>query len=74
MCAGAILNSRIEAVYFGARDPKAGCFGSLCDLNALPFNHHPLIWGGILEPECAQILKSYFQQKRRIKKEQKKEG
>lgn len=73
MCAGAILNSRIEAVYFGARDPKAGCFGSLCDLNALPFNHHPLIWGGILEPECAQILKSYFQQKRRIKKEQKKE-
>lgn len=69
MCAGAILNARLEEVYFGAYDPKAGCFGSLCDLNALPFNHHPLIAGGVLQEECAQILKDYFRQKRKSKKE-----
>lgn len=69
MCAGAILNARLEEVYFGAYDPKAGCFGSLCDLNALPFNHHPQITGGILQEECAQILKEYFRQKRQKNKE-----
>ena len=69
MCAGAILNARLDEVCFGAPDPKAGCFGSLCDLNALPFNHHPLIAGGVLQEECAQILKDYFRQKRKSKKE-----
>ena len=69
MCAGAILNARLEEVYFGAYDPKAGCFGSLCYLNALPFNHHPQITGGILQEECARILKEYFRQKRKKSKE-----
>ena len=68
MCAGAIVNSRIEAVYFGAFDPKAGCFGSICDFIELPLNHHPKILGGVLERECAAVLKEYFRQKRESKK------
>ncbi len=43
MCSGAIINSRLKRVVYGARDPKAGCCGSLTDLFALPFNHHPVI-------------------------------
>ena len=65
----AIQKARLDEVYFGAPDPKAGCFGSLCDLNALPFNHHPLVSGGILQEECAQILREYFREKRKKKKE-----
>ena len=42
MCAGAILNSRIRRVVYGAADAKAGCCGSVTDLFALPFNHHPM--------------------------------
>ena len=45
MCSGAIINSRLKRVVYGARDPKAGCCGSLTDLFALPFNHHPVIEG-----------------------------
>ena len=65
MCAGAIVNSRLDAVYFGAYDPKAGALGSLCDLNAIGLNHRFAVEGGILESECAQILKSYFADKRK---------
>ena len=43
MCAGAILNSRIRRVVYGAADAKAGCCGSVTDLFALPFNHHPMV-------------------------------
>lgn len=60
MCAGGILNSRIERVVFGAYDPKAGCCGSVCDLFALPFNHHPVVVGGVLEAECAALLQKFF--------------
>ena len=60
MCAGGILNSRIERVVFGAYDPKAGCCGSVCDLFALPFNHHPVVVGGVLEAECAALLQQFF--------------
>lgn len=67
MCAGAIINARVEEVYFGAYDKKAGCLGSICDLSALPFNHHPAVQGGILQEECAQVLKAYFRGKRKPK-------
>ena len=43
MCSGAILNSRIRRVVYGAADTKAGCCGSVTDLFALPFNHHPVV-------------------------------
>lgn len=65
MCAGAIVNARIRRVIFGARDPKAGCFGSVCDFNEMPFNHRPEIVGGVLEAECAQALREFFRGLRR---------
>lgn len=67
MCAGAIINARVDEVYFGAYDKKAGCLGSICDLTTMPFNHHPLVNGGVLQEECAQVLKEYFQGKRKAK-------
>ncbi len=60
MCAGAIINSRLVRLVYGARDEKAGCAGSVCDLFALPFNHRPAVTGGVLEPECRAILQDFF--------------
>ena len=65
MCAGAIINARIDAVVFGAYDPKAGAFGSLYHLGEGRLNHTPQITGGVMKDKCAQLLKSYFQQKRK---------
>ena len=61
MCAGAIVNARVKRVVFGARDPKAGCFGSVCDFCALPFNHRPEVVPGVLEADCAAALRAFFQ-------------
>ena len=60
MCSGAILNSRIKRVVYGAADPKAGCCGSMPDLFALPFNHHPVIESGLLAEEAQALLQSFF--------------
>ena len=60
MCAGAIINARIPRVVFGARDPKAGSCGSVADLFALPYNHRPQVCAGVLEEECAAVLRSFF--------------
>ncbi|WP_281521401.1 tRNA adenosine(34) deaminase TadA [Dubosiella newyorkensis] len=69
MCAGAIILSRIRSVTFGAYDPKGGCAGSCTDLfHVKGFNHYPEVHGGILEEECAQLLKDFFRQKRKEKK------
>ena len=64
MCAGAIVNARIRRVVFGARDPKAGCFGSVSDFAALPFNHRPEVVGGVLAEACAGELAAFFQRLR----------
>lgn len=64
MCAGAIINSRIVRVVYGAKDPKAGCAGSVCDLFSMPFNHHPEVVGGVLEQECSAILTDFFRELR----------
>ena len=64
MCAGAIINSRIKTVYFGAYDDKAGSFGSVADFNRIPYNHKPEILGGILENECSEILSEFFKKLR----------
>lgn len=64
MCAGAIINSRIKNVYFGAYDNKAGSFGSVTNFNLLPYNHKPEIHGGIMEQECSTLLKNFFKQLR----------
>ena len=71
MCAGAIINSRIEKVYFGASDMKSGSFGSVVDLSALPYNHKPDITGGILEKECSGVLSEFFKELRKKKEAEK---
>lgn len=60
MCAGAAINARVDAVVFAARDPKAGACGSVVDLFALPFNHHPAVREGVLAGESAALLKGFF--------------
>ena len=60
MCAGAIINSRIRNLIFGANDPKAGCCGSIINLFDLAFNHIPTFEGGILQQESSELLKSFF--------------
>lgn len=69
MCAGAIINSRIKSVYFGAYDNKAGSFGSVADFNLLPYNHKPKISGGIMEAECSSMLSDFFKKLRDKKKD-----
>lgn len=64
MCAGAIINSRIERVVQGALNPKAGSCGSVVDLFALPYNHHPETVTGVLGEECSAILKRFFKKLR----------
>jgi tRNA(adenine34) deaminase len=64
MCAGAIVNSRIDRVVFGAKDGAAGCCGSLINFNAYPFNHSFSIEGGVCEEECIALLKAFFERKR----------
>ncbi|MDR2686497.1 MAG: nucleoside deaminase [Oscillospiraceae bacterium] len=68
MCAGAAINARIPLVVYGARDPKAGCCGSVTDLFALPFNHRPRVVGGCLEEECAGVLRAFFRELRENEK------
>lgn len=70
MCAGAIINARIETVYFGAYDPKAGCCGTLINLTEDGrFNHTAKTVGGILSKECAALLSDFFAEKRKSAKQ-----
>lgn len=64
MCAGAIINSRIKNVYFGAYDKKAGSLGTLTDLSEIKYNHKPVVWGGMLQDECANQLSVFFKKLR----------
>ena len=68
MCAGAIINSRIENVYFGAYDKKSGCAGSVINLfESGMFNHNVNVTGGITEDKCASILTEFFRELRKKK-------
>ena len=60
MCTGAIINSRISTLVFGAYDLKAGCVDSVINLCDYPFNRKPQIYGGIMEDECKGILEKFF--------------
>ena len=72
MCAGAIIQSRIKEVVYGASDPKGGCVGTCTILfEVSEFNHHPEYRKGILESECSDLLKHFFKKKRDMKKKQK---
>ena len=65
MCAGAIINARIAEVRYGAREEKSGCCGSVLNLFEERFNHHPRIYGGLLERESAALLEAFFARVRR---------
>ncbi len=66
MCAGAIINSRIKTVIFGAYEPKSGSASadSVINLFAQGYNHTPEIYGGICENDCAKIIKDFFEKRR----------
>ena len=68
MCAGAIINARIPRVVYGAADPKAGACRSVCSLFSMAFNHHPEVESGVLETECAEILRDFFRTLRETRK------
>lgn len=66
MCGGAIIQARFKNVYYGAKDYKGGAFGSSLNiLEAKNINHHPNVFGGILEKECSEIISNYFKTKRK---------
>lgn len=67
MCAGAIINSRIKNVYFGATDTKNGAVVSAAQLFDMNFTHKPQYEGGIMGEECAEILSEFFRNLRKQK-------
>ena len=74
MCAGAIVQARIPEVVMGCMNPKAGCAGSILNILEMPqFNHQVKVTRGILEAECSQILKTFFEELR-IRNKQEKEA
>ena len=67
MCTGAIINSRIKRLVYGASDYKAGSCGSVVNLFELPYNHKPEVVAGFMQEECAQKLTDFFKNLRKIK-------
>lgn len=66
MCAGAIINSRIDRVVIGTRDPKRGCCGTVENLTSNPsFNHKSEVEFGVLEDECSSIISKFFKELRK---------
>lgn len=71
MCTGAIINSRLRRVVFGASDYKAGSCGSVVNLFELPYNHKPELVSGFMADECSALLTDFFANLRKIKNERK---
>lgn len=65
MCTGAIINSRIRKLIYGAKDSKAGSCSSVINLFELPYNHKPEVTGGFMEEECSAMLTSFFREIRK---------
>lgn len=65
MCAGAIVNARIDRVVYALPDPKSGAFGSVTDVSELPVNHHPEVTNGVLAEPCKEVLQSFFKKLRK---------
>ena len=73
MCAGAIVQSRMDRVVMGTRNPKAGCAGSILNILNMPeFNHQVELTENVLKEECTDILQSFFKELRIRNKEEKK--
>ena len=65
MCAGALIQARVDRIVYGTEDFKGGAFGSSIDiLEAKNINHHPEVISGVLRDECSEIIKEYFKGKR----------
>ena len=64
MCMGALILARIKNLYYGAKDIKAGACGSVADLSKIKTNHKINVSGGLLEQDCATIIKKFFKDKR----------
>ena len=71
MCAGAILHARLDQVVYGASDPKGGAVDSVEHLFTLPYNWTPEVHTGLLQAECAQVLKDFFRELRLKKQAEK---
>ncbi|MCM1299872.1 MAG: tRNA adenosine(34) deaminase TadA [Firmicutes bacterium] len=65
MCAGAVINSRLKRIVYGAFDDKGGACASVVNLFEMPFNHKPLVRSRVLERECGELLKDFFQHLRK---------
>lgn len=64
MCMGAIINSRVTKVVYGAKDAKAGACESVFNMCSYPLNHKPVVESGFMKEECARILSDFFLKKR----------
>lgn len=72
MCAGALVQSRIDRAVIGSMNPKAGCAGSVINILEMEgFNHKVEVCRGILEEECSQLLSAFFRELRQKKKQKK---
>ncbi len=64
MCTGAIINSRVPCLVFGAREPVSGSCGSVIDLFMERYGHHPSVYAGVLRDDCVALLRDFFKEKR----------
>ena len=72
MCAGAIVQSRIDRVVIGCMNPKAGCAGSVLDILGEPgFNHQVQVTEGVLREDCSELMSSFFKKLREERKAEK---
>ncbi len=60
MCAGAMIQARVDQVYYGAKNPRFGAHAGALNLFEVSFNHSVNVTGGILEEECSRLLSSFF--------------
>ena len=65
MCAGAIINARLDRVIFGAKDPRMGALGSVMNMNAYPLGHKVAVESGVCENECLELLRDFFKRLRK---------
>ena len=71
MCAGAVVQARIDRAVIGSMNPKAGCAGSVLNILEMPqFNHQVEVTRGVLQDECSQMLSGFFRQLREKKREE----
>ena len=74
MCSGAIIQARIDEVYYGASDPKSGAVQSVQQMFLLPYNYRPAAVGGVLQEECSALLSAFFRDLRLRRREKNESG